>query len=120
MSARLDSTIEFEQLLIKSGSFNRDVVEKSAAGVNGLLSIDLGSRGRKLILKGLLRAQSKATLKEKTEKLSLLADGKMHTLEAKDGGKYADLRVDSFEVIRQDHSGAGVCCEFEMKFTQLR
>jgi hypothetical protein len=120
MRAKLDSTIEFEELKIKLESFRRDSEQRSASGVDGVLSVDLGMRDRKLVCKGALRAQSKAALKEKTDALSLLMDGKTHTLTTNDGQRFDDLRVDAIEIKKQFHNGAGVNCEFEIKFSQLK
>ena len=47
-------------------------------------------------------------------------DGKSHTLTTKDGELFGDLRVDAFKVEKQVHNGAGLYCEFEIKFSQLR
>ncbi len=47
-------------------------------------------------------------------------DGKSHTLTTKDGEQFDDLRVDAFKVKKQAHNGAGMNCEFEIKFSQLR
>ena len=120
MRAKLDSTIEFEELEVKADSFRRDAEQRSASGVDGVLSIDLGMRDRKLVCKGALRAQSKATLREKTDAISLLMDGKTHTLTTKDGELFDDLRVDAFTIEKQNYNGAGASCEFEIKFSQLR
>lgn len=120
MRAKLDSTIEFEELEVRPESFRRDAEQRSASGVDGVLSVDLGMRDRKLVCKGALRAQSKAALREKIDTISLLMDGKTHTLTTKDGERFGDLRVDAFKVEKQTHNGAGASCEFEIKFSQLR
>jgi len=116
----LDSTIKFEQLGLEVGSRARDSIERSAAGVDGALSIDLGMRERKIVVKGLLRAVSVELLFARENSIADLIDGDMHILESANGVKFENLRIDSFEVTRQDYSGSGVCSEFTMQVTQLR
>jgi len=120
MAAMLDSTIRFEQLGLEVGSRARDSIERSAAGVDGALSIDLGMRERKIVVKGLLRAVSVELLLARENSMAELIDGDMHILESANGVKFENLRIDSFEVTRQDYSGSGVCSEFTMQVTQLR
>ena len=120
MAAMLDSTIKFEQLGLEVGSRARDSIERSAAGVDGALSIDLGMRERKIVVKGLLRAISVELLLARENSMAELIDGDMHILESANGVKFKNLRIDSFEVTRQDYSGSGVCSEFTMQVTQLR
>lgn len=120
MRAKLDSTIEFEQLELQADSFTRDAEQRSACGVDGVLSIDLGMRDRKLVCKGALRAQSKAALKEKTNLIFSLMDGRTHTLMTKDNERFEDLRIDAVKIEKQVHNGASTNCEFEIKFSQLR
>jgi hypothetical protein len=120
MAAMLDSTIKFEQLGLEVGSRTRDSIERSAAGVDGALSIDLGMRKRKIVVKGLLRAISVELLLARENSMAELIDGDMHILKSANGVKFKNLRIDSFEVTRQDYSGSGVCSEFTMQVTQLR
>ena len=120
MAAILDSTIKFEQLSLEVGSRARDSIERSIAGVDGALSIDLGMRERKIVVKGLLRAVSVELLFARENSIAELIDGNVHTLESAGGVEFKNLRIDSFEVTRQDYSGPGVCSEFTIQATQLR
>jgi hypothetical protein len=120
MAAVLDGTIKFKQLCLEVGSRARDSIERSVSGLDGVLSIDLGMREREITVKGLLRAVSVELLSARTDAIAELIDGRTHILEAADSREFKNLRVDSFEVTRQDYSGGGVCCEFAIQFTQLR
>ncbi len=120
MAAVLDSTIRFEQLGLEVGSRARDSIERSVVGVDGALSIDLGMREREIVVKGLLRAVSVELLFARENAIAELIDGRVHILESANGTEFRNLRIDSFEVTRQDYSGGGVCSEFTMQFTQLR
>lgn len=119
MRATLDSTIEFDQRRLKIGSWRQESIERSAAGLDGVVSLSLGSRSRELVQHGLLRAVSDADLTEKIDAVAELLDGQSHTLVTADGQQYADLRVDVFEPGEKKYSGRGPCCEFEIGYTQL-
>ncbi len=54
MKAILDNTIEFEQLQLEIGSWERDSAKRAVAGLDGVLSIDLGMRGREIVVTGVL------------------------------------------------------------------
>ena len=119
MQTTLDSTVEFELVGLKAQSWEREAVEQSVAGLDGVLSIDLGMRGREIGVKGVLRAVSDDSLEEKETAISALMDGGTHILATRDGRVFDNLRIDAFEVNQKDYSGRGVCCEFEIKFMQL-
>ena len=120
MRAALDGTIEFEQHQLKVCSWRRDTVERTAAGLDGVLSVDLGMRGRVIVQKGVLRGESEEGLKAKVAEVLATLDGQMHTLVIGDGQEFENLRVDVFEISNKDYSGRGVGCDFEIKYTQLR
>jgi hypothetical protein len=69
MSTTLDGQRLFDEegLRIEPGSFGRDSVERTAAGLDGVLSIDLGRRSRKIKQSGVLRAQSRAKMNERID-----------------------------------------------------
>ena len=118
MQAKIDNTIEFELLKLKADSWKRDSIEKSAAGLDGVVSIDLGRRKRRIKICGLIEAQSKIGLEKKKELISALLDGKAHMLET--DTEYENIRIDSFEVVKGDCSGKVISCEFELGLSQLR
>ena len=62
MSIGLDGQMLFDKLDLKieTGSVSRDSVERAVSGLDGVLSIDLGGRSRKIKQKGVLRAASRA------------------------------------------------------------
>ena len=118
MKAKFDGLVEFAVLKIKAGSWDREAIEKSAAGLGGVVSVDLGMRKRKITVSGSVEAQSKATLIVKTVQIEAMLDGCVHTLEA--DVMYENVRVDSFAVVKEETGGRGVSCEFEMVLSQLR
>jgi hypothetical protein len=121
MSVTLDGQDLFDerQLEIEPGSFSRDSIERTAAGLDGVLSIDLGGRGRKIKQKGVLRARSRTEMEEKKIAISAYMDGDMHTLVTGSGEEFANLRMDVFKVSRERTAGSGLCCDYEIVYRQL-
>ena len=122
MSTTLDRQRLFdeEELRFEVGSFVRDSIERTAAGLDGLLSIDLGRRGRKIKQSGVLRAQSRARLNEIINAISGYMDGDTHTLRINNGESIGNLRMDSFKVTEERASGSGLNCDYEILYTQLK
>jgi len=120
MGTRLDRQEIFtEQATIEEGSCQHQFAERSAAGLNGVVSVDMGGRGRKIQQRGELRARSKAELSSRVEAISAFMDGDVHTLEVSDGRLFEDVRIDSFTVGGERTSGAGVVAEYEIVYRQL-
>ena len=120
MRAIIDGTFEFEQVELELKSLKRSEMERSAPGLNGVVSIDLGMRQRQIIQKGMLRSSSTKALNENIELLSSFVDGKNHLLTVEGGQVFGDLRMDKFEVDDKVHSGRDVSCKFTVTYTQLR
>jgi len=120
MQAKLDGTVEFEQQQLKVESWQRETIERAASGVDGVLSIDLGKRSRKIVQKGVLRAESDEALRSRIDTVSALTDGGTHTLQTAEGQQFDNLRIDAFEMGQKDYSGRGACQEIEIKYTQLK
>jgi len=108
-----------QELKIEVGSWKRDSIEKTIAGLDGVLSIDLGKRSRTIRQKGLLMAGSEARLDECITAISELMDGSSHTLATNDGREFCNVRVDSFKELERAFGGGGVCCKYEIVYTQL-
>jgi hypothetical protein len=104
---------------IEVGSFGRESIERSAAGLDGVISIDLGERGRKIRQKGEIRARSKAELDSKVGAISAFIDGDTHTLVGSQGERFENARVDSISVKNERESGSGVVADYEVVYTQL-
>ncbi len=95
-----------EKIKIEAASARRDQIERTAPGLDGVLSIDLGGRGRKIKQSGVLRARSRLEMDEKTAAISSYMDGDIHTLAA--GGRvFEAVRMDEFKVTNERASGAG-------------
>ncbi|MGD8787570.1 MAG: hypothetical protein PVJ60_09120 [Phycisphaerales bacterium] len=121
MSVTLDGQILFDEqrLEIKPESFRRDTIERAAPGLNGVLSIDMGGRGRKIRQTGTLRAQSRTQMSNKVSAISACMDGNTHTLISGDGEAFKNLRMDSFKVSAQRTSGSATVVDYEIVYAQL-
>ena len=121
MSTTLDGQALFDeqQLEIEVGSFGRDSMERTVPGLDGVLSIDLGGRDRKITQKGTLRAASRSQMDERASVISACMDGDIHTLVTDSGEEFDNLRMDVFKVTRERSSGTGLVIDYEIIYTQL-
>jgi len=121
MSVTLDGQVLFDeqQTEIEPGSFTRASIERAVSGLEGVLSIDLGSRGRKIRQTGVLRANSRAQMNERISAISAFMDGDIHTLVSSRDGEFDNLRMDSFKVSDERAGGNGVTVDYEIVYTQL-
>jgi len=120
LMVRLDEIVLFEgSEEIEVEGVRRATVERSTAGLDGVVSIDLGKRGRKIKQKGELRAASREQMKKRMEQILAFLDGKSHKLQTLNGEVFEDIRMDSFKAADEKQSGAGVVVEYEVEYTQL-
>ncbi|HUT46242.1 MAG TPA: hypothetical protein VMX36_08135 [Sedimentisphaerales bacterium] len=121
MKVTLDSQMLFDEqaLEISAGSFSRDSIERTVPGLDGVLSIDLGRRGRKIRQTGTLRAKSRAQLDERISKIAAFMDGDTHTLITGSDQEFANLRMDSFKPGSEHTDGTGIVVDYEIVYTQL-
>jgi len=122
MSVIVDGQVLFddEQLKIEPDSFKRGSMLKAVPGLDGILSIDLGGRGRTIKQKGVLRAKSTVQLTAQVNAISALMDGKTHTLTTRSGQQFDNLRMDMFKISQQRTSGSGVEVDYEIVYMQLK
>ena len=122
MSVSLDgqSLFDSQQLEVELGSIRRDSIERAVPGLDGILSIDLGGRGKEIKQRGVLRARSRAQMDERISAISAFMDGNTHTLITRGGKEFDDLRMDVFEVSKERASGGGVAIDYEIVYTQLK
>ncbi len=121
MSTTIDGQAVFDQqqLVFEAGSFRRDSIEKAVPGLDGVLTIDLGQRGRKVKQTGTLRAKSRVKVDDRISAISNYMDGKTHTLVTEDGREFDHLRMDFFQVTDERLDGAFIVVDYEITYTQL-
>jgi hypothetical protein len=99
-------------------TLKRGVVQRSAAGLDGQLCIDMGLRDRKLVQTGQLRAKNEAELQRAIDAINAFVDGRLHTLKCSDGRIFDNLLVEVFEVEPVVKSGAYVSCSYHITYIQ--
>ncbi|MFC1780941.1 hypothetical protein ACFLZ8_01575 [Planctomycetota bacterium] len=121
MSMILDGNILFDErnLEISADSITRASKEKHITGLDGVLTIDLGRRSRKVKQTGTLRAKSRSELISRLDSISKYIDGTTHTLVSDDGAQFENLRMDSFKITSEGTDGAGVVVDYKIVYTQL-
>ncbi|MHC4424645.1 MAG: hypothetical protein ACYSYV_00965 [Planctomycetota bacterium] len=121
MGVTLDGYILFDeqQFEIEAGSFSRDSIERAMPGLDGVLSVDLGRRGRKIKQRGVLRAKSRSQINDRISTISTYMDGDTHTLVTDSGEEFANLRMDSFKVKKERVDGSGIVVDYEIVYAQL-
>ena len=121
MKANLDEAVYFDEagteLTVKS--WKRDYISRSAAGLDGVINIDLGKRQREIIQTGTFRAPSNQALDRKIEAVNNLIDGQSHTLTLDNGDSFANLNINSFETAKRHIGGAGSSCDYKICYIQL-
>ena len=122
MSTTLDGRALFDErdLRLAVGPLERSSIERSVAGLDGLASIDLGLRGRKMRQRGTLRAASRAQMDARLAAIESFLDGAEHTLRTADGRQYDHLRMDAFSPLGSQVEGTGLVVEYEITYMQLR
>lgn len=121
MKTTLDEQMLFDEqaLEIIVDSFSRDSIERTVPGLNGVLSIDLGQRGRKIRQTGTLRAKSRTQLDERISKIAAFMDGDTHKLITGSGREFTNLRMDSFKTAAEHADGTGIMVDYKIAYTQL-
>jgi hypothetical protein len=120
MKAVLDDKVFFSETIfaLEVKSPQRSVIQRSAAGLDGQVNIDLGLRGRKIVQKGELRARNQAELQKQIDEINELIDGKLHILKCPDGRVFENLLIDEFQTGSSVTGGAHTCCQYKLIYTQ--
>jgi len=121
MKVTLDTQMLFDEqaLEINADSFGRDSIERTLPGLDGVLSIDLGLRSRKIRQTGMLRTGSRKQLDERINRITAFMDGKTHTIVTNSGREFTNLRMDSFKTGTEHADGTGIMVDYEIIYTQL-
>jgi hypothetical protein len=121
MSTTLDGQNLFDEqdIKIEQNSIGRDSIERTVPGLDGMLSIDMGGRSRKIKQRGMLRTRSRSQMDDRIGAILAYIDGDTHTLVIHDGEEFDNVRMDAFKVTEEKTSGSGLCCDYEIIYTQL-
>jgi hypothetical protein len=121
MATTLNGQSLFDEwtLRIEVGSISRDTVERAIAGLDGVVGIDLGSRGRLIRQTGSIRAPSKDQLDNRLGSIRDYMNGYGYTLITDVGECFEKVRIDAFKTRNERPSGAGLVIDYEIIYTQL-
>jgi hypothetical protein len=121
MGTTLDGQRLFDEqkLQVEVGSLKRDSIERTIPGLDGVLSIELGRRGRQIKQSGSLQAPSVTQMNDRIGAISAYMDGQTHKLVTNSGEEFDDIRMDVFKVTKERSSGTGLCCDYEIVYRQL-
>ena len=100
-------------------SWRRETINYSFAGLDGVVSVDLGRRERKLKQRGFLSANSVRGLAKRIEDISSYIDGQGYQLTDQNGTSYANVRMDNFLLLSPIKVANQARCEYEITYTQL-
>jgi hypothetical protein len=119
MKLTIDDEVIFEQdVELEIKSFQRAACQRSAAGLDGQVNIDLGLRGRKLVQKGRLLAESQTELQKKIDEINRLFDGSLHTLKCCDERIFENLLIEDFSAGPFIRGGAQTSCQYNITYIQ--
>jgi len=105
--------------VLQPGSWRRESTDRGYAGLDGVMSVDLGRRERKLKQRGSFSAASIAALVELIENVSAYIDGQCYGLVDQHGVEYSNVRMDSFKLLSPIAVANQSQCEYEIVYTQL-
>jgi hypothetical protein len=101
---------------IHGGPWQRDLVRRGFAGVDGELLVDLGLRGRNIVQTGRLQAADIAGLLSQIDAIRAKADGQEHTLDAGQGPAVRVV-IENFKP-GPLLAGRGFFCDYEITYRQ--
>lgn len=107
------------QHVVQPMSWRRESRDIGFAGLDGVVSMDLGRRERKLKQRGLLVSTSIAALMQLITLIGSYIDGQGYDLIDQHGVFYPQVRMDSFTLLGPVTAANQASCEYEIIYTQL-
>ncbi len=120
MKTNLDDTVYFDEpVVFKIDSWQRDALENTSSGLDGVVNIDSGLRKRTITQTGTMTKNSKTAINGKIADVTAMFDGQNLTLTNSDGQVFENIKIDSFNTEPLRLSGAAVKCEYKIVYTQF-
>ena len=120
MRVWIDGEVKIEEAVFEAGSIRREIIERGTCGLDGVCSIDLGSRGRDISIEGVLRAASGIGLDCVVDMIEAKMGDGVCTLSIGDGRDFGDVRIDIFETSERQFGGSSVTCKCKLLCKQLK
>jgi hypothetical protein len=116
----IDGEVKIDEVVFEAGSVRRETIERGVCGLDGICSIDLGSRGRDISIEGVLRAASGIGLDSVIEMIEAKMDEGVCKLSINDVRDFGDVRIDVFETSERQFGGSSVTCKCKLLCKQLK
>jgi len=122
MNVTIDGQNLFDNNCIEilQGTIKRNSIEKNVSGLEGTLTIDLGSQKRLITQKGTISADCHNTLIKKIDDIEAFIDGKTHSLKQKSGKTFENVKMISFEVKPEQISAINNSFNYKIIYEQLK
>jgi hypothetical protein len=104
---------------LRVGPWQREVLRRGFAGLDGEALLDLGLRSRPLVLAGRLQAATAAELDALISAIEDRADGRLHTLTDNHAREFPRVLIEEFEPSGPIRAGRGFWCDYTVGFRQL-
>ena len=104
---------------LQAGPWQRNVERRSMAGLDGEMIVDMGLRGRRIILKGWLQRPTPQLLTQALEAIEAFVDGQRHLLVDSFGREFPDVLLEQCEQAGAIRRGRGYWCEYTCQFLQM-
>ena len=108
------SSVEFE-----IGGLDRESLERGISGLDGVLRVDLGTRGRRIMQRGTLRGRSRTDLKLRVDSILGYFDGVEHVLVTDTGECFEAVVIQGVDFGVQQVDGKGLSVDYEITYKQL-
>lgn len=97
----------------------RELRQRGLAGLDGLVVVDLGRRGREITQTGRLQADTLESLQDQFAAIEAFADGNEHSLEDDLGRRFPRVLLESFQLTTPIQRGRGYFCDYRAQYREL-
>lgn len=104
---------------VTPGPWQRDMVRRSFAGLDGEFALDLGKRSRTIEQTGRLQALSVAALDVLIDAVNVKADGQLHALITGLGQTYTNVILENLRMKTPIRKGRAYWCDYSITYRQL-
>ncbi|MHC4981548.1 MAG: hypothetical protein ACYTF6_00055 [Planctomycetota bacterium] len=104
---------------IRPETWSRAVQYRGFAGINGLLTLDMGLRSRRINQTGRLQAATTSAIHAIVSEIEAKLDGGIHTLTDDLGFTYPTVLVERFEQSTPVRRSQGFWCDYKISYRQL-
>jgi len=104
---------------IQPGSWERRLMRRGFAGINGELVLDLGLRSRPVVQTGRLQAASASAMNVLISAVEDYQDGRSHLLADDHGQTFTAILLEEFNITTPVKRGRDFWCDYTIRYRQL-